>query len=41
MKSGDNELLFRSLPSFIYSISGLRRLQATNAGPADLFLRHL
>lgn len=45
----DNELLSSRLPYFIYSISGLRRLQATNKRPADLslsfsrslFLRHL
>lgn len=34
LSQGDNELLSSSLASFIYSISGLRRLQATNRRPA-------
>lgn len=35
VRGWDNELLSSSLPCFIYSISGLRRLQATNKRPAD------
>lgn len=34
LSQGDNELLSSSLASFIYSISRLRRLQATNRRPA-------